>query len=421
VYNSGSADPNFIYCDIKGCGGSGSWDPNFGTNGGGNIDSDPNFVDVNDAEGLNEILGTSDDGLRIQANSGCVDAADGDAAPSTDITGQTRIDVSYVTNTGTGDPDYADIGAYEAPMVWYVDCDAGGMDDGSSWTNAFNDLQDALSSASGGHEIWAAEGTYKPTSGTSRSVYFQLVQDVAVYGGFAGTETGRHQRDWTSYETILSGDIGTTGDANDNSYHVVSGADDAILDGFTVTGGNASTTRFHSQYGGGIVCFSVSSTIRNCTIKSNNAFRAGGGMYNARPCSPTIANCFFIDNTATYSGGGLCNDAWGYGDCYAEVTNCVFTGNEASYGGAVNNRFGLSTFTNCTFSKNEASTNGGAMFNAGAEAPVTNCIFWSNIPNQIYSVGPNSTFSYCDIEDSNGTGLDWDSSLGNDGGGTTFP
>ncbi|MHC4621858.1 MAG: PKD domain-containing protein, partial [Planctomycetota bacterium] len=157
VYNDGSADPNFSYCDIKGCGGSGAWDANFGTNGGGNIDSDVNFVDADNPMGPDSIFGTIDDGLQVRITSSCIDAADGDKAPSADIMGRARIDVNGVDNTGAGDPNYADIGAYETPRVWFVDKDANGANNGTSWADAFTDLQGGLADANSGEEIWVAE------------------------------------------------------------------------------------------------------------------------------------------------------------------------------------------------------------------------------------------------------------------------
>ena len=110
--------------------------------------------------------------------------------------------------------------------VTYVDADAAGANDGSSWAKAYGDLQNALAAATSGDEVWVAEGAYKPTSGTDRTISFQLVEGVALYGGFAGTEGARDQRDWAAHKTILSGDIGNPGDSSDNSYHVVVGGED---------------------------------------------------------------------------------------------------------------------------------------------------------------------------------------------------
>ncbi|MBN1164041.1 MAG: hypothetical protein JXB45_05660 [Candidatus Krumholzibacteriota bacterium] len=106
----------------------------------------------------------------------------------------------------------------------FVDVTATGANNGSSWTDAYTDLQTALGTAVPGDEIWVAAGTYKPTTGSFRSATFQLVNGVALYGGFYGNETMIGQRDWTKYVTVLSGDIGTVGVNTDNSYHVVNGS-----------------------------------------------------------------------------------------------------------------------------------------------------------------------------------------------------
>ena len=69
-----------------------------------------------------------------------------------------------------------------------VSCEAGlasGMNDGSSWADAFQGeggLQAALGAASSGNVIFVAQGTYKPTAGTSRTASFRLENGVEIYG-----------------------------------------------------------------------------------------------------------------------------------------------------------------------------------------------------------------------------------------------
>ena len=82
-----------------------------------------------------------------------------------------------------------------AQSVVYVDRDATGTGDGSSWIDAHTDLQQALASTNSG-EIWVAAGTYTPAcSGGDRWISFELRSGVALYGGFAGFESLREQRD----------------------------------------------------------------------------------------------------------------------------------------------------------------------------------------------------------------------------------
>src|SRR5262249_8071375 len=140
---------------------------------------------------------------------------------------------------------------------------ATGANNGTSWANAYTDLQSALSDASC-KQIWVAKGTYQPTSTTDRTISFAIPRGVSLYGGFAGTESQVNPRSATN-ATILSGDIGTVGVVADNSYHVVrlDGTSAAgtitpttnVIDGFTITGGNAdSAVPGPDSRGGGLYC-----------------------------------------------------------------------------------------------------------------------------------------------------------------------
>ena len=139
-------------------------------------------------------------------------------------------------------------GPLQAATVWYVDTAATGNNTGTSWPNAFTDLQSALDVAQGGHEIWVAAGTYKPSKRTDptapRSATFRLVPGVALFGGFTGNESSRGDRDWANRASILDGDL--AGDdaidpyQHENCYHVVSHntpGEAAVLDGMVIRGG----------------------------------------------------------------------------------------------------------------------------------------------------------------------------------------
>jgi len=258
--------------------------------------------------------------------------------------------------------------------IFYVK--SSGTGGGASWANAAN-LQAALSTATSGDEIWVAAGTYKPTTTTDRIVSFVMKAGVKIYGGFAGTETTLAQRDWENNTTILSGDIDPSGD--NDSYHVVNNFETgltstAILDGFTITGGNANSSDAES-YGGGMFNYASSPTVANCTFSDNSAGDSGGGMFNFYN-DPTVTNCTFSGNTANW-GGGMYNS----GNNTATVTDCTFSGNSATdSGGGIYNDNSSPAVSNCTFSTNTAvnGNGGGGMYNYASSPAVSNCVFSTN-------------------------------------------
>ena len=259
------------------------------------------------------------------------------------------------------------IGGVARAGILRVRAGASGANNGTSWTNAYTDLQMALTAAKSGDEIWVAAGTYKATSGSDRAIYFYMKEGVALFGGFAGSETAREQRDWATNATILSGDIGKQGDISDNTYRVVVGANEAILDGFTVTGGNPG-----AEDGGGMYNVVKSPTVANCTFCGNVA-NDGAGMFNCDN-SVTITNCTFSGNAATRLGGGVF--IW---QSSATLSGCTFTGNSAKSGGAMENLTCSPAILNCTFSGNAATgSTGGAIHNTKASPTVAGCVFNGN-------------------------------------------
>ncbi len=246
----------------------------------------------------------------------------------------------------------------------------------STWGTAC-ELRYALVLANSGQEIWVKAGTYKPTDSTQRSIAFQLKAGVAVYGGFAGMETDRTQRDPVANITILSGDLNEDDGDNfennsENSFHVVLGATDATLDGVTISGGNANESNPNDR-GGGVLSNAANPTLANIII-SHNAAYAGAGMYNDSS-SPAMTNVTFNDNAASYSGGGMQN----YANSNPTLTNVIFSNNSAQYGGGMFNNSSSPSLTDVTFFSNRATTQyGGGMHNEANSRPILNQVTFKN-------------------------------------------
>ncbi|MHC4642497.1 MAG: right-handed parallel beta-helix repeat-containing protein [Planctomycetota bacterium] len=306
-----------------------------------------------------------------------------------------------------------------AAQTIYVDADAIGANDGSSWADAYNYLQDALADANSVPkpvEIRVAEGIYTPDRNSAdpngsgdMEATFQLINVITLKGGYAGFgEPEPNTRDVELYETILSGDL----DGNDvevdpcdllnepnraeNSYHVVTGSGTdatAVLDGFTITGGNANDyyKGYYYHVGSGMYNYNGSPVIANCTFNENSAF-AGGGMYNLYS-NPILTDCTFSRN----SGGGM-HSFWG---SRATLKNCMFRDNSSSYGGGLSDWVG-SLLSNCTFIGNSARSSGGAISTDGSTL-MDECTFIRNSAGYeggaIYVIdNPTATFVDCVFE-----------------------
>ncbi len=278
------------------------------------------------------------------------------ASRAVTVAGADETGVDF-TATATGGP----------AGVWYVR--AGGTGDGTSWATAFGHPQDAVDAASAGEEVWIAEGTYVRQG--SDTILLTMKDGVSIYGGFAGTETNRGQRDPATHVTTLDGEMLV--------YHVVVGADNATLDGFTITRGNASGSGATEDQGGGMFNSNIANlTVSNCIFSSNSTEWPGGGMFNDQS-SPVVMDCTFDGNSATSSGygGGMAN----WTSSSPSVSNCRFSNNSASFvgGGMENYSFSSPTIVNCVFWNNSAGSDGGALhFNGWCTPTIENCTFYGN-------------------------------------------
>jgi parallel beta-helix repeat protein len=404
-YSSGSPTvTNCIFWDdeVGEIGGSANvtyCDVEGGYAGTGNIDAPPAFAD---------------DAWRLPLGSICIDAGSNSAPnlPARDFDGWPRI-------MGTA----VDMGAFEYTADLRIR--------NATKDILYGSIQATIDDANDGDEIFVLPGTY------SSAIDFKG-KAVRLYS--------------------TSGPQFTTIDGTSN-FHVVqcvSGEDsNTILEGFTITDGNANGSSAPDNCGGGMLnsgssptvinciftgnaatggggmdnensssptltnCTFVSNitsggggglrnadsshpTVTNCTFESNTASTHGGGMVNVLSSSPTITNCTFSGNTASGLGGGIINSV----GCSPTIVNCIFGSNQAENGGGMfNNDNSHPIVTNCNFLYNSASVAGGGMCNSNNSNPiVTNCIFWDDYaPDEISNISSSPVVTYCDVNIPSGT------------------
>ena len=312
--------------------------------------------------------------------------------------------------------------------VIYVDDDATGGNDGTSWGDAYVHLQDALGDAGGSQEaaeIRVAQGIYKPDRGAGqtsgdREATFSLRSGLSLQGGYAGIgQPDPDARDRLEYRTILSGDLNDDDDLSqfediascwstlagfrepacdafdadgdgvltyqdlreslanvlqysDNAYSVVTARavdNTGVLDGFFVTSGNSCKPEVVGQpphnIGAGLHMESAFLLVRDCTFTANVAGYDGGGLRSLNS-SPTISNCRFEDNLARHDGGAIGHE---YGSPIIE--GCSIVGNYAGddAGGVYLSHDGVPQVRDSRIEGNRAFQDGGGLYCSKGCAP----------------------------------------------------
>lgn len=316
--------------------------------------------------------------------------------------------------------------------IIYVDVNASGTNDGTNWTNAFTNLNSAISTSSNGDQIWVAEGSYSP--GSNRTDTFNINKQIELYGGFNATESTLGERDYKSNVTTLTGDINnddlgvdyTNNNRTENNYHVVSmNSSSIILDGFSIVSGHADGSGVDGQ--GAAISGDANGThiIRNCTFSNNVNTRGGTLRYIDKSGTLSIENTIFKNNLANFA-------VLVYARTPAFQTfniNLINTlahdniqgGYDSGNGtggfiwlrqdlGNVNNTFLNATITNCTFTKNRNLVNNtnanfinasrGNAIQATIDIDLSNTIFWDNLDsssNEIVAIGRNNLSAEANI------------------------
>jgi hypothetical protein len=307
--------------------------------------------------------GTAQQGIDVETLPGSVILGPGQSSqtitvtPLSDTVGEGDEFVICAVQAGTGyvigSPASANLVVRdEFNRTLYVDGSATGAANGTSWANAYLRIEQALTAALPGDQVWIAQGTYTPTAASDRNASFTVGAKVSLFGGFAGGETDRGQRDPLAHQVILSGAIGTAA-ATDNSITVLILASDTILDGVTVR------DAYGTASGAGIrVGNSTNVTIVGCRILGNATTASGGGLYVDINGGATVVGCEFSGNSAGGNGGAISN-----GSARSSVVNCLFTANTAVTGGAIYT--GAALVNGCSFAGNTGTT-GAAIYTTDA-------------------------------------------------------
>ena len=163
--------------------------------------------------------------------------------------------------------------------TFYVVPGGAGAMNGTSWTDAYGDIQTAINAASTlygtsltAQEVWIKTGTYS----TSTAALI-MKESVSMYGGFAGTETDKSQRikgtntwNYTSVTTLDGGATKRCIEVAANLTNIT------IIDGFTITNGNGVGVQLTGSGGGVLIRGNLK--LQNCIVTGNTTSGNGGGV-----------------------------------------------------------------------------------------------------------------------------------------------
>ncbi len=250
--------------------------------------------------------------------------------------------------------------------------------DGDTWDTAYDNVQAGINRAAAiidaspnvdTCEVWVGEGEYFVRK-TSANDTVRLASNVAVYGGFEGTEATLEQRDPYVFETILNGRESPVNQNRVNHVVTANNTQNAIIDGFTIRSG------FTSDEGAGLRAIDAAGLhVENCTFENNEA-DDGGGVYLS-DVSAAFLNCGFYGNIASSNhGGGIFAR-----NSDLHITGSVFKNNDAdSYGGGVYTigQSGSTGISDSSFGPDNTADRGGGLFLQSGEILISNSFFIEN-------------------------------------------
>ena len=209
-------------------------------------------------------------------------------------------------------------------VVWHVAPNGSDSALGTNWATAKQTLQAAVDAATTNDSVLVTNGVYETGSRFAGGWNNRVVIDKPIVVRSVNGPA----------VTIIRGKQ----PSGPNALRGVYVGPDAVLDGFTVTGGAVyyfdGGGEWDRNDGGGIMAASMG-IIRNCVITGNNASRFGGGVFGG-----ILQNCT-VSSNSVFTGGG--------GAAFSALENCLVSGNSArgDGAGAIN-----SILRNCTVVNN---------------------------------------------------------------------
>ena len=256
----------------------------------------------------------------------------------------------------------------------YVDCNAEGMGDGSSWRDAFRSLKEACEAASHFNEdvpkeIWIAKGTYKP--GANSNDYFLLTANTNYIGGFAGGETAKSQRNVSANTVTISGDLGAGaytrqlfGAFNGESSKTVNG--DVAFEDIEFRSSRANGSRNTGSAINSVQSNGSYFSITNCSFDDFKSAGSGGALY-VFGSSIDINGSVFTNCTSSDTGGVIYAQS-----SHVIVNDSDFTNNSSSISAGGVLYFSGTEKVELSNVKINSAANGGAVYNIGNNLAIIN-------------------------------------------------
>ena len=289
----------------------------------------------------------------------------------------------------SGSPDFDSNGVpdgYEKRIFVHSGTSSG---NGSTWAQAYNNLQTAIDSAAFGDHIMVKAGDYGP---------IVMKDGVGLYGGFAGNETSISQANYRVNVTNIKGNA-----SSPHAVRCIGGWAGTTLRGFHIKDGNANGSGSNA-HGGGLYMEYSNARFVQCVFTNNDASGNGAGVANMKngsglAGSPTFVNCTFhrnkdVDLSGEVQKGGAIFSEGGN----PTFVNCLIHKNESYDGAGIYIDAGQATLRNCTLADNTATNHGGGLYDKNGQSVIRNSISAFNTALvagiHIYNISGATTVTY---------------------------